>query len=786
MNKLSFEHYLNIKEMATGQFNWQKKPIGHINDWDKVKINWVLEKMFTDANFARDRKFKADDGSDLSPEQVIAALKIRQQGGKVAPTSSREPIKAISATSARITPTEPVPTDPAKGPEQQSLDSKKGAKDPSEYMISADKISEYQKSIEDSFSSSNKHLVINALAGTGKTTILKHLAAKFSVGKKWLYIVFNKTNAAEATSGDKAFPPSVESMTSHKFLARVLADTRKERPGVLPKSNARQNNDDDEGQDRGSKLSKILDGNWFFRAAKSIQDRSDFPGRGFPSAYQFIRWNNKKSQEEVAWVLKKKVEKLAGLAKNFAINPSSPDAKQKIEEIMKKYKIDGSLSLKQPGDDDDDDFVGDRLPDFTKQFVDITIQILNATAPHGSAGDANLDTTQDYDDIIWWPTLHPDKVVWPNSSKYSVALVDEVQDFNEAQKVMLENLAKNGVRIIVVGDPNQAIYRFRGADAKGFSNIQALLGGSSRGASSHDLPVNYRNGKKIIDYVNQNTHMKNLPVQLKAGRDHDGEVNPDAKYDEVMSGIDKEWSEGGQLKQETAFISRNNAPLLGTALKLLKKHIPFTIIGKDFSNEVLNFVYRILGNDKIGYGKVNAPKTPIEGFENTMKSYVLSKEDKYENKKDKEKYLDELYEMYQAMASLLKYVKENEYKNPLTNSKMNTIKDLCDYIYQIFKGLDPQDKDAETYKKIDKKKNVILTTAHKSKGLEFERVNIVDDDLFPPGGDYDPEDEEAQQEHNAKYVAYTRAIHTLNITRSDGVKGKTTKRLSKQLDSDSY
>jgi hypothetical protein len=745
--KLEFKDYL--KEMAIAQFGRVKGK--HINDIDIGYAGWMLNNIKDGAsNFS----FLADDGSGkLSKKQIEDGINIILSGKKVAPTSVGKPVTALGA--ATTTPEPP-----------KSLEPQKQAKDPSEYMIPEDKISEYQKSIEETFSKTNQHLAINALAGTGKTTILKHLAAKFSGGKKWLYLVFNKKNAQEATSGDKAFPPNVETMTSHKFLARVLNATRRDRPEVLPKSGVGGQASSDEGQDFGNKITKILDHHWFFNLANGMQKSPSFPGRGLGYNYQFIRFNKKKNVEEVAFVVKSKINRLVGLAKNFAINPSDPSAEQKIEEIMRKYDIDGTLSLKNKGDDDEP-MVGE--PNFTKQFVLLSLEILKATAPHGTVGDSNLDTAQDFDDIIWWPTLHPDKMVWPNKSNFEVALVDEVQDFNEAQKVMLENLAKNGIRIIIVGDPRQAIYRFRGADAKGFSNIEALLGSSSRGVSSHELPVNYRSGKKIIDFVNQKTHVKNL----KSGRDHEGEVNPDATYEGVMSDIDNEWKKGS-LEQETAFIARNNAPLLKAALHLLKNHIPFTIVGKDFSTEVLNFIYRIVGNDKIAIGKFNVGKFPVEDFDQTMRSYVIAKEDKYENKKDKEKYLDELNQLYSSISSLLEYVRQNGYKNPLTKSDIHTVGDLCSYIAQIFKGLDPDasDKDASAYDRIDKKKNVILTTAHKSKGLEFERVNILDDEQFPAGDSYDPDDEEEEQEHNAKYVAYTRATHALNITSGEEDKGK--------------
>jgi superfamily I DNA/RNA helicase len=763
MNKLSFEHFFQVKEMAITTFGKHRGK--HINDIDKGYAKWMLDKIQEGGKTAF--SFLADDGSgELNKKQVEDALKIILSGQKVAPTSVNSPIKAVSATSMVREPEQPTPFAEAKPIES--------------YMIPADKISDYQKKIEDAFSNSDKHLVIGALAGSGKSTVLKHLAAKFSGGKKWLYLVFNRKNADEATSGPKAFPPNIETMTSHKFLAKVLNTTRQEKPGLLPASKP-VSSSADEGQDFGNKLTKILDHKWFYDLVSKLESSIERSKQGY-----LTRYNRKRNRPEVTYALKNKVNRIVSLAKNFAINPSKSDAYNKIKEILRKYNISGELYESEDAPS---------TPDFTNEYIDLSLEVLKATAPSGSINDPYLDSTQDFDDIIWWPTLHPNEVVWPTKAQYEVALVDEVQDFNNAQKVMLENLAKNGIRIVVVGDKNQSIYRFRGADAQGFSNIESLLKSSPRGASTHDLPVNYRSGKKIIDHVNKTTHVKDL----KAGRGHEGEVNADADQDVLMGQVEDEFSKKGELSQETAFIARNNAPLFEVSLRLLRNNIPFQIVGKDFSNEILNFIYRIVGKDKIAIGKLESKNMNLDRFAYEMENYVEEKRNKYENKKDKEKYLEELEKMYVAMNGLIDHLKNDDsgfspqpspsyqksmgvygyqrrpqkrsryYDHKIYENQQNiqTVEDLCNHIKNLFKGLDPREnqRDAEAYEKINKKKTVILTTAHKSKGLEFERVNIISDELFSQGTEKGA-DEENQQEQNAKYVAYTRATHTLNISKS--------------------
>ena len=64
-------------------------------------------------------------------------------------------------------------------------------------------------------------------------------------------------------------------------------------------------------------------------------------------------------------------------------------------------------------------------------------------------------------------------------------------------------------------------------------------------------------------------------------------------------------------------------------------------------------------------------------------------------------------------------------------------------------------------KKRDPNSFITLTTAHRSKGLEFDRVIILDIDNFKPDKAKNPA--EKQQEQNAIYVAFTRAKHSLEI-----------------------
>jgi superfamily I DNA/RNA helicase len=743
MNKLSFEHFCQIKEMAVYGFGKNKGK--HINDVDRGYATWLLNSIQDSGKIMG--SFAADDGSgSLSKDQVIQALKIRSKNQNVAPTSVNKPIQSVSNTVA-ISPT----TATAAQSPRQSLDDSDpdndfgledepqapqdqppAAFDSSKYTIDPAKISEYQKAIEDAFLKSNKHLVINALAGTGKSTVLKHISGKFSSGQRWLYLVFNKKNQQEASEGPKAFPPNIKVQTSHSFLLNVLKRTKKEKPNLLKSSLV-----------PSRKLPKVMDSDWFLNLVMDLEERLPREKR------QRMLWNFS-DRTQVNYNLKTRVQELTSLAKNYAVNPEDSDAISKIKSIFNTHQDDRKLTPHIGNDRDPG-------PSFVDEFVTLAIEVLKKTSTKGGIGDRELDQVIDYDDMIWWPTLHPNEAIWPGKSDYQVALIDEVQDFNDAQKVMIENLAKNGIRIIVVGDPNQAIYGWRGA-LKGFSKIEGLLKGTASGAETNlRLPMNYRSGKAIVNYSNTNTHVKDLV----AGLGHEGKVNVGLSAKSMVDEITEEFHKDKSLGEETAFISRTNAPLFGMAIKFLKEGVPFKILGSDFSKEITDFIYTVVGEGKTTAGRKNAPNTSISQFLQMMDSYVEREQRLHGSKKAKEDHLQQINKLSDALNGFISY--ENS-KKPIA-----TAEDMCNRIKAIFKGLDvtgaqAKTKDVKEYEALDRKRTVFLTTAHRSKGLEFTRVNIIDNGKFPQGDKPDPDNWRDQEEHNIKYVAYTRATHTLNIT----------------------
>lgn len=100
------------------------------------------------------------------------------------------------------------------------------------------------------------------------------------------------------------------------------------------------------------------------------------------------------------------------------------------------------------------------------------------------------DRCIDYNDMIWLPLA---KNLF--LKKYDLLLVDEAQDLNKCQQQLA---FKSGRRLVLCGDNRQAIYGFAGADSKSMSNMAELLGKQERGCEKLYLTVTRRCGKAIV------------------------------------------------------------------------------------------------------------------------------------------------------------------------------------------------------------------------------------------------------------------------------------------------
>ena len=158
----------------------------------------------------------------------------------------------------------------------------------------------------------------------------------------------------------------------------------------------------------------------------------------------------------------------------------------------------------------------------------------------------------DFDDQIYMPVLFKSPF-----TRYSCVAVDEAQDLSPLQhQMVMRSLATQG-QLIVVGDPNQAIYHFRGASSSSFDDLRI-------NADLKLLPMtkSFRCPRSVV------TEAQRYVPDIEAAGDFQGEVLP------LTGEINP--------RLRVTVLSRTNAPLIDRAFASLRNGISFNFLGRDF------------------------------------------------------------------------------------------------------------------------------------------------------------------------------------------------------------
>ncbi|MBO5906716.1 MAG: UvrD-helicase domain-containing protein [Clostridia bacterium] len=424
----------------------------------------------------------------------------------------------------------------------------------------------------------------------------------------------------------------------------------------------------------------------------------------------------------------------------------------------------------------------------------------------------------DFDDIIMKcvELLEANKGVRDYyQEKFMHVLVDEYQDTNYAQFVLTKILSDKHENIMVVGDDDQSIYRFRGATIENILNFDKTY----PSATVIKLEQNYRSTSNILDAANavisHNTdrHAKSLwcsagsgeKITLRAAENAEGE----GRYilDKISTGVRL----GGKKYSDFAVLYRTNA--LGRALQttFAKSGIPYKVIGdmrfydrKEIKDMVAYLTVITTPSDNLRLKRImNEPKRKIgsataaaieeiaqhEGLSmfavmERSESYtaLLKSSDKLTaftsmiNKIKEEKtlpseILTEVFEASGYKASLVSEGFEGQGKienvTELINGAAEYEKRCLDedieptamgFLEEIslISDVDRYDETADA---------VVLMTIHAAKGLEFPVVFIagMEDGIFPSQQNIG-EPSEMSEERRLAYVAITRAKEKLYIT----------------------
>lgn len=179
--------------------------------------------------------------------------------------------------------------------------------------------------------------------------------------------------------------------------------------------------------------------------------------------------------------------------------------------------------------------------------------------------------------------------------KYPVIFVDEAQDLSPLNHAMLAQSVREDGRLVVVGDPKQAIYGFRGADSRSMGKIRALRPEGSW--ADRGLLTTFRCPKAIV--VRQQQHAPGYKAW---------HTNPEGRYTRLREGepgfrLEEGWNWNtirALLPHDRCSIGvlcRNNGPLLALAFKLIKAQVGVTMLGRDIGKGLIGLSRKIEPED---------------------------------------------------------------------------------------------------------------------------------------------------------------------------------------------
>lgn len=317
-----------------------------------------------------------------------------------------------------------------------------------------------------------------------------------------------------------------------------------------------------------------------------------------------------------------------------------------------------------------------------------------------------------FNDMMDLPLYH--NLPYPS---FDICLVDEAQDFTKQDLAVLLKLkeANPNIRFFCVGDPRQSIYAFRGA----MCNSMDILYDTLELSETFFQPISYRCPKQVILWAQDIVGKEYILPKEDA---EEGEVifNSPLDYFKTLK----------ESNPKDMILCRNNKPLVRPFFDLVLQGKKATIRGKDIGEGLIK-IATSCKNDKKREGISFEERR--KGFLFDVDVYAALKEAEYTKKK-----AFNAIKKLKENVEILKEILRNLSKLP------NEVYCISDYIEVMFS---------------DEVDGILLSTIHKAKGLEAQRVVFLAPELI--SSPYAITKEELAQEENLRYVAITRSLHTL-------------------------
>lgn len=416
----------------------------------------------------------------------------------------------------------------------------------------------------------------------------------------------------------------------------------------------------------------------------------------------------------------------------------------------------------------------------------------------------------DFDDLILKTVnlFEADKEVLEYySKKFQYVFVDEYQDVNDLQYKFVKLISSYHMNLTVVGDENQSIYAFRGANLNNILNFEKDF----PGAKVIYLNKNYRSTKSILDVANHliENNPQKYKRELMSTRINDQKVEHfnlrtgDEEAYKVLELIEK-LHDGGSNYSDMAILYRTNNQSRVFEDVFVRNSVPYQIIGgirfyeRKEVKDVLAYL-KLLNNpyDSESFSRiVNVPKRGVG--EKTLASLneyrLITGKNYFETLneagiKQAKKFGEDFTEIYNNLdryvlsdlvqdviekSGYLPYLRASN--SPEDDSRIENVSEFVNYVKEYEENHENADlaemlNEISLLSDIDQSKDddkVTLMTVHSSKGLEFNNVFVVglEEGLFPSRMSMEDE-KDLEEERRLFYVAVTRAKDKLYLTSAD-------------------
>lgn len=509
-------------------------------------------------------------------------------------------------------------------------------------------------------------------------------------------------------------------------------------------------------------------------------------------------------------ILRANAERL-GFPRNFSIYDSD-DSKRLITNVIRDFDLDPKRFPAKQVQSRISLWKNELITPHRASALDVSNPAYEKIAEIYADYQRRMQTAgaMDFDDLLTFTVKlfadFPD-VLESYRDRFQHILVDEYQDTNVAQNEIILMLAGVHGNVCIVGDQDQSVYAFRGADTRNLDDFSRAFGGRT---TTIVLAQNYRSTQNILDAANAviSHNVGRQPKHLwtdKGGGDRILRYYASDEYDEarfVASQLKEQHEADARQWREMAVFYRANAQSRVVEEQLMHYGIPYKIIGgtkfydrrevKDviaYVRAVVNpldemSVKRVLNVPKRGIGDTSIRKLDAFAFTNGIgfvESMRRAKDAGVSGPAVKGiagflEVIDSLVdcqdeppaEVMRQILELTGYIKELEAEETIEAAgRIENLQELIgaaqeyaridEFLEQVALVADTDDIDADN--------RVMLMTMHAAKGLEFPVVFIVgmEDGVFPHSRTL-MEPAELEEERRLAYVGITRARERLCVT----------------------